>query len=439
MLTILHKSLRKYQKSIVDKTKNKKLIYLACKCGSGKTLMSLACIDTNFPVLIICPAFLSAVWENEIKKWFGEEATCNTIKKTKTNLSFDKLADFTIVSYTKCTNIYLYKQLYQANFKSVILDEAHFLKNPDSKRTIAILGDQFSTRLVTKKGLEKVILLSGTPMEKPYNLYSFGSTFKLLPPKYMDRIEYGLRYCKAYRNSISKQWVFKGCDNLDELCSHFEDTLFTVDPKIIEKELPPITHSLIKFDICQGLAQKELDLCPNNLEELKESIPMSAIALLRKMMLTEKIPFIIKYINNLIDNGSTKIIVFYHHVSVLEEVSNCKFEDGFSFFNLSGATPTNQRVKITEEFNSKEKAIIFCSISASNVGISLHTAQDIIFCEISWSWADNEQAFHRAWRHGADKKIHVHWTSIKNSVDDWMISTSLKKKKITDEFLKKIA
>ena len=87
--------------------------------------------DRNACPLVIAPASTVPNWKHEFEKWGGE---------------WGKSA--VVVSYGMAHK--------QNQHLTVILDEAHYAKNPDAQRTKAALA--------LAKGAERAWLLSGTPM-----------------------------------------------------------------------------------------------------------------------------------------------------------------------------------------------------------------------------------------------------------------------------------
>lgn len=130
-------------------------ILLADEMGLGKTIQAIAvatCFRDVWPVLILTPSSLRLHWAAMIQQWLnippseivvvlsqlgGSNRSGFTIvsSNTKRNIPLDGL--FNIISYDvvlKLQNI-----LMSSNFKIVIADESHFLKNAQAKRTAATL------------------------------------------------------------------------------------------------------------------------------------------------------------------------------------------------------------------------------------------------------------------------------------------------------------
>lgn len=94
------------------------------------------------------------------------------------------------------------------NFRTVIADEAHYLKNSGNKRS-DILTPFLSSR-------KRVILLTGTPaFARPREIYNLISIIR--PDIFVNFKEFGYRYCEPTLNPWSRTLEFNGCQNSKEL------------------------------------------------------------------------------------------------------------------------------------------------------------------------------------------------------------------------------
>lgn len=92
------------------------------------------------------------------------------------------------------------------NFKVIIADESHYLKNPEATRTKAIVPLLQSAR--------RAILLSGTPaLSRPIELYP--QLVALNSSIFPSMAKFAMRYCNAFKNQFG--WDYTGNSNLKEL------------------------------------------------------------------------------------------------------------------------------------------------------------------------------------------------------------------------------
>ncbi|KAK9080210.1 hypothetical protein SSX86_001886 [Deinandra increscens subsp. villosa] len=143
-------------------------VLLADEMGLGKTIQAIAvaaCVRESWPVLVLTPSSLRLQWASMIQQWLaipssdilvvlssysGSNKGGFTIirSNTKGNIRLDGL--FNIVSYDAVPK--LHDILMSSDFKVVIADESHFLKNAQAKRTSASLPIlQVAPRLTDNK------------------------------------------------------------------------------------------------------------------------------------------------------------------------------------------------------------------------------------------------------------------------------------------------
>ncbi|TQD70685.1 hypothetical protein C1H46_043780 [Malus baccata] len=160
-----------------------------------------SCVRDCWPVLIITPSSLRLQWASMIQQWLSIPSSdilvvlsqCGGSNKSgftivssnaKGTIHLDGL--FNIISYDVVPKIQ--NLLMASEFKVVIADESHFLKNAQAKRT--------SASLPVIKRAQYAILLSGTPaLSRPIEL--FKQLEALYPDVYKSVHEYGNRYCKG--------------------------------------------------------------------------------------------------------------------------------------------------------------------------------------------------------------------------------------------------
>ncbi|XP_065199032.1 SWI/SNF-related matrix-associated actin-dependent regulator of chromatin subfamily A-like protein 1 [Sycon ciliatum] len=293
----------------------------------------------------------------------------------------------------------MYKALFKTNYTGVIVDEAHKIKNPRSKRTQALVGWQGKAkRLLTKDNIKQCILLSGTPMmQRPWELYSV--LRGLIPDElgpYSKSSMYAIHFCKGYKD-VYGRWITNGSDNLEELSEITKKLIFPVSRERIERNLPPIRKQIVRLSCGGTYLAQEKAYNIESLEDITSSIGFEGLSELRHLMAIQKIPYIQDYVKNLLLSGE-KVIVFAWHRAVLQSILT--YVQALSLprdvLLLDGSVPPSQRQSLCHKFNTENYSIALCQISAVSEGLSLHTATHVVFSEISWNPSDNEQALKRS-------------------------------------------
>ena len=110
----------------------------------------------------------------------------------------------TIVSYDLMAK--LAYDFRACNFQVVIADESHYLKNGESKRSMAMVG--------IMRQAKRAIMLTGTPaLARPIELFNLLNC--LDPTLFPNYLEYAKRYCAAHQGAFGLDC--SGASNLEEL------------------------------------------------------------------------------------------------------------------------------------------------------------------------------------------------------------------------------
>ena len=151
--------------------------------GLGKTA---ECILTSNAIeakrtLVICPASLRLNWEREIWLWSTiENVSTYPILSAKDGVSLSH--DYVIASYDALSNINIYHAMMEGFWDHLILDEAHYLKDPGGniRTTRTVGGNKYNKAekrftyfegIVSRSGY--ITGATGTPMpNQPIEIYN---------------------------------------------------------------------------------------------------------------------------------------------------------------------------------------------------------------------------------------------------------------------------
>ncbi|VDL19745.1 unnamed protein product [Hymenolepis diminuta] len=203
-------------------------VLLADDMGLGKTLQSLAiaaAYRSEWPLLIVTQLSLRCAWREAVLTWLGPCLNLTSSDIYIVESLNDALNSIQYVWSRKPITIFTYDLLSRyveksgpstlTNFKVVIMDESHNLKNMKASRTQAALP--------VLKAAKRAVLLTGTPaLSRPMELYS--QLVGLRPNLFRGGLhEFGLRYCDAKETAWG--WDYKGCSNLQELQLLLQETV----------------------------------------------------------------------------------------------------------------------------------------------------------------------------------------------------------------------
>ncbi|GMN55058.1 hypothetical protein TIFTF001_024180 [Ficus carica] len=383
-------------------------VLLADEMGLGKTLQAIAvasCVRESWPVLILSPSSLRLQWASMIQQWldippsdilvvlsscWGSNKSGFTIvsSNTKGTLCLDGL--FNIISYDIVPK--LQSSLMASEFKVVIADESHYLKNAQAKRTTSSLP-------VIKKA-QYALLLSGTPaLSRPIEL--FKQLEALYPYVYKNVHEYGNRYCKG-----GLFGVYQGASNHEELHNLMKATLMIRRlKKDVLSELPTKRRQQVFLDLAEkdmkqvnALFREAWKIKASTSKEEVDALKFSEKILINKIFTESaqaKIPAVLDYLATMIEKKKV----------------NC--------IRIDGNTPAASRQGLVTDFQEKDsvKAAVL-SIKAGGVGLTLTAASTVVFAELSWTPGDLIQAEDRAHRIGQVSSVNIYYLLANDTVDD---------------------
>ncbi|XP_021822588.1 SWI/SNF-related matrix-associated actin-dependent regulator of chromatin subfamily A-like protein 1 isoform X1 [Prunus avium] len=408
---------------------------LADEMGLGKTLQAIAvasCVRDSWPVLILTPSSLRLQWASMIQQWMnipssdilvvlsqcgGSNRSGFTVvsSNTKGTIHLDGL--FNIISYDVVPK--LQNLLMASEFKVVIADESHFLKNAQAKRTTASLP-------VIKKA-QYAILLSGTPaLSRPIEL--FKQLEALYPDVYKSVHEYGNRYCKGGTFGL-----YQGASNHEELHNLMKATVMIRRLKNdVLSELPVKRRQQVFLDLAEK-DMKQINALFRELEVVKAKIKacqtkeeVDSLKFAEKNLINKiytdsaeaKIPAVLDYLGTVIEAGC-KFLVFAHHQSMIDSIYQFLLKKKVGCIRIDGSIPTVSRQAYVTDFQEKDsvKAAVL-SIKAGGVGLTLTAASTVIFAELSWTPGDLIQAEDRAHRIGQVSSVNIYYLLANDTVDD---------------------
>ncbi|XP_076933368.1 uncharacterized protein LOC143599265 [Bidens hawaiensis] len=412
-------------------------VLLADEMGLGKTLQAIAvaaCVRDSWPVLVLTPSSLRLQWATMIQQWLdirssdipvvlssysGSNKGGFTIIRSNTrgNIRLDGL--FNIVSYDAVPKIQ--HTLMSSDFKVVIADESHFLKNAQAKRTTASLP-------ILQKA-QYTMLLSGTPaLSRPIEL--FKQLEALYPKVYKDVHEYGKRYCQG-----GFFGAYQGASNHEELHNLIKATVMIRRlKKDVLSELPEKRRQQVFLDLADKDMKQvnalfcELEVIKGKLKACKSKEDAESLKITERNIINKiyresaeaKIPAVLDYLGTVIEAGC-KFIVFAHHQPMIESIHQFLLKKKVGCIRIDSGTPAGSRQSLVNDFQEKDsiKAAVL-SIKAVGVGLTLTAASTVIFAELSWTPGDITQAEARAHRIGQGYSVNVYFLLANDTVDDIM-------------------
>jgi hypothetical protein len=403
-----------------------------CIVTHNTTAAVIASIESQAKkVLIICPASLKINWKREIENY--SDRRIFIIEGRKWGSTFD----YYIINYDIIKNYHSteksedsddYKLLVNAGFDLAIVDEAHYLSNPQANRT-KLLNDVLSK-------IPKVWLLTGTPMtSRPINYYNL---LKIVnSPLAINWQTYVRRYCKGYQFTVGnrKIWNTSGASNLDELRELTQNiVLRRLKTDILD--LPEKIINPIYLELKSTFYDEELEEFMRISEDKKKdesiTVTLNRLMKIRQLIAMEKIQYTCELIDKVLEQDK-KVIVFTNFTNVVD-VLHEKYKKNSVI--LDGRMSKDKRQESVDKFQNNDKVKIFISnIVAGGVGITLTAAETVIMNDLSFVPAHHSQAEDRAYRYGQKNSVLVYYPIFENTIERIVYNILQKKKNIIDQVM----
>jgi hypothetical protein len=419
---------------------------LADDMGLGKTLQVIAFLqylkekNKGVTSLVICPTSLIYNWQSEIEKF------CPALKhhiyygaERELGESHFEEYDVILTSYSVARNDA--EQLRTFIWNYIVLDESHYIKNPDSQTTKA---------LYTLKSKNKIIL-SGTPVQN--NTFDLYSQFHFINPGLLGNREF---FKTEFANPIDKNadkdvaaqlrkivYPFLLRRTKEQVATDLPDKTETILWCEMEREQRSAYESYRKF--YRDSLMKKIDEVGMNqagiyiLEALLRMRQLCDHPALVKDKSFEKAPSVkieelLREINE--NTGSHKILVFSQFTEMLAHIRAAMEECQIDYCYLDGSVPAMQRKKEVARFQTDDKAKVFLiSLKAGGVGLNLTAADYVYMVDPWWNPAAEQQAIDRTHRIGQTKKIFAYKLICKDTVEEKILMLQQRKKDLSNELI----
>lgn len=394
---------------------------LADDMGLGKTVQVITELldsqqEASEPSLIICPTSLLGNWQREIARFApgfrlyihhgGDRLHAETFIKACRG------SDVVLTTYQLAGRDA--KDLRDVEWKTIVLDEAQYIKNFGTKQAQSVMKLQAPQR----------IAMTGTPVEN--RLSELWSIFQFLNPGYLGtHASFRARYGNTADSSGGE------LEKLRKLVAPFLMRRLKSDPDI-RKDLP----EKIELKSYCSLTVEQANLYETVTQELMSSLDgMTGIArkghvlssLTRLKQICDhpllvpgrgrpgsgersgKLERLYELLDLIMDNGEAALI-FTQYVrmgELLQEQLAERYGENPGF--LHGGMPRRERDELVQAFQKGTGAPIFVlSLKAGGVGLNLTRANHVIHYDRWWNPAVENQATDRVFRIGQQKNVEVH-------------------------------
>lgn len=410
---------------------------LADDMGLGKTLQAITLLLSRARMgaqLVVVPTSLIMNWRDETARFAPSLSVriLNSQGEDRAAVIRDA-KEFDVVVTTYGLLINEEEQLCSKQWATIVLDEAHTIKNRETKMSQAAMKLKGDFRL----------LLTGTPLQnhvsEMWNLMQFANPDLLgsypdfcnrfLTPIERDHDKERQRQLK----SVITPFILRRTksDVLNELPEKTEITLkvdlsedeWAFYDNIRQKALAGIESSAVTA--VQALAEiTRLRQAACNVQLVEKGLSIPSSKMERFMQLVDEL-----------HSNHHRALVFSQFTSHLALVRQRLDEAGVSYLYLDGTTPAKDRIRLVDEFRQGDMPLFLISLKAGGLGLNLTAADYVVHLDPWWNPAIEDQASDRAYRIGQQKPVTVYRLIVSGTIEEKIVALHQTKKNMADALL----
>lgn len=413
---------------------------LADDMGLGKTVQTLALLIDRVecgPALVIAPTSVCHNWVDESKRFAPSLRPVLHRESDRADIVGQlQPGDVLITSYGLLRE-YL-EPLCSRKWGTLVLDEAHFVKNAATKTAQAVRTLEADWRLA----------LTGTPLEN--HLGELWSLFRAVSPGLLGSWE---QFKKRFAEPIERSRDEERRTALSRLIRPFilrrrKDEVLT--------ELPPRSENVRFAEFSKSERNryeeervKSLLMLTENQKpgEDKRFQVLAALTRLRQLSChpklvdpawksksSAKLDAFLELVEEL-QEGSHKALVFSQFVQHLELIRQALDDRDVKYLYLDGQTSPKRRKELVQAFQNGEADFFLISLKAGGTGLNLTAADYVIHMDPWWNPAVEDQASDRAHRIGQNKSVTVFRIVAKGTIEEQILSLHDQKRQLVSDVL----
>ena len=408
---------------------------LADDMGLGKTIQTLAVLlqrTSEGPALVVCPVSVVGNWISEAQrfapslnvKMLGNSTREQTIKELSAG-------EVLVTSYGLIQSEE--KMFVEKEFATIVLDEAHIIKNNATKTSKAIMQLQGKFRLA----------LTGTPLQN--HLGEIWNLFNFINPGLLGNLNHFTDtlikpdddYSRKILRKLIKPFILRRTKSavLDELPPKTE-----IVKKVQLSDTEMAFYEALRRQALLNLESGEGNQGAKHLRALAEITKLrqaSCNPLLVDPNIdikSSKLAVFLEIVDELKENKH-RALVFSQFVSHLSIVRNALDEKKIKYQYLDGSSPLPERERSVEKFQKGEGDLFLISLKAGGLGLNLTAADFVIHLDPWWNPAIEDQASDRAHRIGQKRPVTIYRLVAENTIEEKIIQLHNTKRNLAESLL----
>ncbi|KON72972.1 hypothetical protein M768_20510 [Cellulosimicrobium cellulans F16] len=409
--SLLTVSLRGYQAFGARFALAQRRVVLGDEMGLGKTVQAVAVVAHLVAggathALVVCPASVLENWVRELRAHASLPVhAVHGEDREEVATAWRAAGGVAVVTFAGLRRAGT-EAFATAAPAVLVVDEAHYVKNPLAKRSVAVAALARTT--------EHVLLLTGTPMEN--RVEEFRTLLSYLQPELAARLDaaHGAAGPDAFRHAVAPAYLRRNAEDVLE-------------------ELP----ELVQVDEWERLGTVDG-------AAYREAVAAGSFMAMRRAAFavehpedSAKLRRLVEITREAAENGR-KVVVFSYFRDVVDVVVRALGD--LALPPLTGSVPARTRQTIVDDFTAAEDPHVLVSqIDVGGVGLNLQAASVVVLCEPQTKPTTEAQAVARAHRMGQVETVQVHRLLTVDSVDEHLVRLLGTKARLFDAYARRSA
>jgi len=394
--------------------------FFADEQGLGKTVEALATLEAAgaFPAVVVCPASLKLNWQRETAHWLPHRSVALIEGR---GLAVAPGADITILNYEI---VAAHREaLGRRKPRALVVDESHYVKNPQAKRTQAVRRLAASVR---SDGLR--LALSGTPVLN----HAEELVAQLRVIGRLEEFGSGAQFARQFRGDSSEErlhWHLRRRCFVRRLKSEVLPQLPAKRQVVVPVALSNAKeYRLAEEDVIAWLRSQPLDLSELNakIAATLRAERLAQLGTLQRLAARGKLAAALTWIADFLESGEP-LVVFARHIEVQETL----IERFPSAVHLIGRDSAAAREAAVQAYQSDDgPQLLVGATRVAGQGITLTRASNVAFLELEWTPAMHDQAEDRCHRIGQHDAVTAWYLLAADTIDETMAQLIQRKRGI---------
>jgi len=403
---------------------------LADEPGLGKTAEALLAAEAAnaYPLLVVVPSVVKTNWAREAARWTPHRPA--TVVQGDGE-AVDGFADIVVLNYEVLDRHMGW--LGDFDFRGMVVDEAHFIKNKTSQRSQRVLA--LSDRIRSRATRPLLMALTGTPLINDIDdfraIWQFlgwiddsqpiGDLLDALEDTGLTPADGGFyaaaRQCVIDLGIVRRRKVEVAADiparRIADLPVELDGRLGR-SIRAAERELAGRMVARYEAALANRSAGAAVDGIDHELvrtvarSELKDATTAQSgqnVFTMMRHIGQAKAELAADYAAQLARSAG-KVVFFAKHIDVMDAAEETFARLGLRFASIRGDQTAKVRQANVDAFvTDPDVAVAVCSLTAAGVGINLQVASNIVLAELSWTDAEQTQAIDRSHRIGQAEPV----------------------------------